>query len=192
MIVIHYFEGDCDRELTGLQHEVYGEALAIIVVECNYLARSITALPGDPNSEAWGTIESFDHRTLQTAHDLLATVWRHRLRTNQLNLPFDKAPPLSYTGSHWLGWLQWEVSCWKNKLSFVRSVQLILTNQNQPIGLLAESELSLEIMFSFPEVPWCNHLRNADEETACQRFAELEIVTAAWVAKRQAKKRQAS
>ena len=45
----------------------------------------------------------------------------------------------------------------------VRLVQLILTNQNELPGYIAEAQLSLDIINWFAEVPWKQTLREASE-----------------------------
>ena len=46
----------------------------------------------------------------------------------------------------------------------MRSVQLILTNQNTPIGYAAETNLCLGIIDRFGSVPWKRRLREAYEK----------------------------
>ena len=47
-----------------------------------------------------------------------------------------------------------EVESWIERPHFVRNVQLILCNQNQPVGYLAESQLCVDIIDHFRDVPW--------------------------------------
>ncbi len=158
MIVGSYFEDDYAMDVAWKQHDVYGEALGIIVSRCNRLARfSITVLD-DSGHEEWGRIERFDHRTLQLAHDLLAAAWRFREDFQPRLLPFREAEPGVPAEELWLEWLRNEVKRWIDRPEWVRSVQLILTNQNKPVGYLEECRLCLGIMDDFA-VPWMGNLR---------------------------------
>ena len=59
-----------------------------------------------PITSEWGTVESFDHRTLQGAHDLLAAVWRFRNDFRQSELPFVNKNSLDEVQELWLDWLR--------------------------------------------------------------------------------------
>lgn len=173
MIVGRYFEDDYARDVAWKQHDVYGEALGIIVSRCNRLARfSITVLEHSPH-EQWGRIERFDHRTLQLAHDLLAAAWRFREHFQPPLLPFRDAPPAVPAEELWLEWLRNEVQRWIDRPEWVRSVQLILTNQNKPVGYLEEYRLCLGIADAFA-VPWSDNLRDVLVEGLARRTKELQ------------------
>lgn len=158
MIVGSYFEDDYAMDVAWKQHDVYGEALGIIVSRCNRLARFSNAVLDHPGPEGWGRIERFDHRTLQLAHDLLAAAWRFQEDFQPRLLPFRNPKPAVPAEELWLDWLRNEVKRWFDRPEWVRSVQLILTNQNKPVGYLEESRLCLGIMDAFA-VPWSDNLR---------------------------------
>ena len=71
-----YFADDEDIEAQWEQHDVYDEALSIIVSACNRHTNFARSLLEDSYHPTWGTIDHYDHRTLQNAHDLLAAAWR--------------------------------------------------------------------------------------------------------------------
>lgn len=154
MIVGSFFEGDVDMEVAGKQHDVYPQALGIIVSRCNLYAEFARFVLDDTDHREWGRIDRFDHRTLQHAHDLLAAVWRFRHDYRQLALPFMRKEPLDEAPRLWLDWLRREVEGWIHYPERVRLVQLILTNQNERRGYMAEAELSLYIIDGFTDVPW--------------------------------------
>ena len=64
MIVGHYFDGDVDEEVALLQHDVYGEALGIIVARCNEHARFARGVLNYTHHREWDTLRLSDHRTL--------------------------------------------------------------------------------------------------------------------------------
>ena len=93
MWVVPSFDGDVDMEVAKKQHAVYGPALWIIVRQCNLYAEFTRRVLDDADHLEWGTVESFDHRTLQGAHDLLAAVCRFRNDFRQSELPFPGSAP---------------------------------------------------------------------------------------------------
>ena len=151
-------------EIAKKQHDVYGEALEVMISTTNHFARVAIALLDDRSHPGWGQFTRCDHRTLQDAHDLLAAVWRFRNDFRQTNLSFDKSENDSTPERLWLAWLKKEISSWIEHPELVRFVQLILANQNQPLGYEAESRLCIAIMDKFGEVPWKASLRAAYEE----------------------------
>ena len=164
MIVGHYFEGDDDRDVAWLQHDVYGEALYVIASTCNQYARFARGVLNDTQHREWGTVDTFDHRTLQGAHDLLAATWRFYNDFSQPELPFKPESALDRVKEQWLRWVKDEVKDWITQPRLIRLVQVILTNQNSPPGYRAEAELTLEILGRFYNVPWDSRLRNAYQE----------------------------
>ena len=161
MIVAPKFDGDEGMDTAWRQHDVYGEALRIIVTTCNKHARFARRLLDDERHPEWGVVDGFDHRTLQNAHDLLAAAWR--FENQQLELRFGPEGPLDSIERTWLEWLRNEIAGWIDAPRAARCVQLILTHQNQPVGYAAEAQLSLDILDRFPEVPWRAGLREVHE-----------------------------
>ena len=156
MIVSTYFKGDgsCDSHVQWLQHDVYHEALGIITGTCQEQMRIAHALLEDWE---WEFIESYDHRTMQDVHDVLAAVWRFRyeIEIRQFELPFERpnSKEPNFVG-HWLRWLREEVESWTHYPERIRLVVKILRNQNQPEGYQAETALYWNIIEACSDVPW--------------------------------------
>ncbi|WP_420722796.1 hypothetical protein [Hwanghaeella sp. LZ110] len=180
MIVGTYYEGDDDMEVAWKQHDVYDQGVRTIIDSCNSLARFAKMLLDDKSHDEWGTIERIDHRTIQPAHDLLAAAWRFRHDLRQSELRLERQPDTLVPPTHenlWLRWLRAEIESWVWSPSLVRYVQLILTNQNQPIGYTAESKLALALIERFSEVPWTSGWRDAfekNQENDLRKFAKPE------------------
>ena len=162
MIVGSYFEGD-DKEVAWKQHDVYGVALATIVSTCNLHTNRARALLNSSEHPEWGETKCHDHRTLQCAHDLLAAAWRSRNEFRQTSLLPGENRTLDDVHLLWLDWLRNEIAGWSTLPHLVRSVQLILTNQNEQLGYEAESQLCIDIIDRFPDVPWERRVRDAFE-----------------------------
>ena len=174
MYVVPLFKGDVDMEVAEKQHDVYLQALRIIVCECDRYTEFTRSLLNDADHPEWGMVDSYDHRTLQHAHDLLAAVWRFRNDFRQLWLPFVDKKSLDEAQTLWLDWLRREIIGWIDYPHRVRWVQLILTNQNKLPGYIAESQLSLDIINWFTDVPWNQQFREAYEATLAERQGKVE------------------
>ena len=99
-------------EVASKQHDVYGQALWIIVSKCHQYTEFARSLLNDADHLEWGTVEHFDHRVLQHGHDLLAAVWRFRNDFQQPVLPFVDKKSLDELQTLWLGWLRHEIAGW--------------------------------------------------------------------------------
>jgi hypothetical protein len=160
MIVSKKFPED-SWEVATAQHEVYYEALEIIVKKCNQYAIFARRVIQSELFQSWGSIYRYDHRTLQHQHDLLATVWRYRTQASQLRLDCDEDE--RSVQIRWLDWLTAEVDSWIERPDWVRFVQIILENQNTPLGQRTETLMSLQIMDYFLDIPWDSKVKNSFE-----------------------------
>ena len=167
MIIASRFVGDDDISLKNAQHDVYGSALHIMIDQCNQFAEFAKTLLDDTGHGDWGGIprQGCDHRTLQTAHDLLAAAWRYQTDARQPRLPFPPTLPCAWPSNDvpiatlWLGWLRNELSGWIDHPHLVRSIHVILNNQNNSVGYAAETRLCRDIMDRFGRIPWTWELR---------------------------------
>jgi hypothetical protein len=174
MIVGTFFAGDDDTEIAWKQHDAYGEALGAIIQVSNRLTLFARSLLDDEAHARWGTIDTCDHRTLQGAHDLLAATWRFKNDFRQSDLPLERRAESLVPHKPenlWLWWLRDELEKWVWQPALVRDVQLILSNQNQPIGYAAESRLGLALIDRFHTVPWLPKLRDAYENDLARDLA---------------------
>ena len=177
MWVTPLFDDDADMDVASKQHDVYSDALWIIVSQCNRYTEFARRLLDDAHHSEWVTVDRFDHRTLQHAHDLLAAVWRFRNNLRQPGLPFASKDSLDKVQTLWLEWLRREVAGWIDYPDRVQLVQVILANQNRPLGYMAESQLSLNIMDAFPDVPWDPERRGAVEANLTRYREESKAET---------------
>jgi hypothetical protein len=170
MIVSSKFDGDVDTKLMWEQHDVYHSALRVIVIKCNQMAAFARNLLVDEVHNGWGEHSGCDHRTLQQAHDLIAAAWRYRFAPSDRVFPFAEENPefsADYSQMHgWLHWLNEEVDGWIDAPHLVRSVQLILTHQNDDAGYRAEDQLFKDLVRHFHDVPWGKMVLDA-----CQRVS---------------------
>lgn len=150
MIVGDFFPDD-NLDIAWRQHDVYRQALKILVTQTNRFARMARSVLQDDDYAQWGQVVRFDHRTLQSAHDLLAAVWRWA----HINPKLGADEPTSHTiEGAWLMWLTDEVGSWIDEPEFIRLFQIILSNQNEDIGYAAEAELCIRVMDKFDYVAW--------------------------------------
>ena len=165
MMLGRRFQGDVDKSLISAQHDVYWDSLRIIVRKCGQLTKFARNLLEDEAHARWGEHDRFDHRTLQMAHSLIAATWRYRFAPIDRTFPFaDQNPEYSADVSRMRGWLKWleaEIGQWIEAPHLVRSVEIILTHQNQDEGYAAEEVLYRDLINHFHDVPWEDPIRAA-------------------------------
>lgn len=159
MIVGSYFDGDEDMKTAWTQHNVYSDALRAITGECRSLVFFAHYVAGTGKEIPRPDEITFDHRTLQSAHDILAAVWRHDNDLMQLELPFENPKRDMFGGEitpimRWLWWLRDEVRSWIDEPQLVRAVWTIIENQNNERGYEAEDVLKAALLYRFSRVPW--------------------------------------
>lgn len=86
MICVPNFPGDADERLFRMQNGCYSEAVGIIVrnaITTYLFAESVLRCEGSMSTEV-RELESFDHRSVQGVHDLIAAWYRFQRRTERL------------------------------------------------------------------------------------------------------------
>jgi len=101
----------------------------------------------------WPDDDSIDHRTMQDVHDLLAAAWRFEASPAQFALGETRAAPVDRM-DEWLRWLRTTVEAWSSKPERVRTVMLIITNQNTQVGYVAEDQLRNYLAAEYEHIPW--------------------------------------
>ena len=86
MISVSNFPGDDDNRLFDIQFEVYDQVIGIIVntARDRFLAGELVLRYVAQMSMQVRQLTSFDHRTIQDIHDLIAAWYRFRKRTERL------------------------------------------------------------------------------------------------------------
>lgn len=159
MWVANYFHGDNDpsTKISWIQHDMYSDALRIIVDGSLSHIRAAYSLSGHSCSDNLSRFRKFDHRTLQLAHDVIAAAWRYHCLKNEMPL-FFHTDQISSIANRWLTWLQTEVSLWFEQPDIVRNLVIVLANQNGEIGYRAEDLLTKALVERFRSVPWRDDL----------------------------------
>ena len=67
MIIAPKFQGDDSRSLANTQHDVYGDALLMLIETCNRFARFARTLLDDTEHNDWGRIDDRDLRPPYTS-----------------------------------------------------------------------------------------------------------------------------
>jgi len=162
MLVYAMFEGD-DMRLARAQHDVYGQALRLIIDGSRRHFLNACVIGGGDRSR-WPEDLPIDHRTLQDAHDIAAGAWRWRTRPPQNPLPLEQSRSAVPDVSSWLDWLRHEVASWWNEPSLVLAVVAIVTRQSTAIGYAGELRAQRALIRRYPEVPWTESLiKRADQ-----------------------------
>jgi len=148
MIVGRVFEGDDDADTQDMQHDLYHDSLGIIVAGCRKHCERATRLlqVKDPLFDRFCASKSVDHRTIQSAHDLMAAYWRYRTRRTYPMLPFeDKDTARRRAIAEWLAWLQREIDSWADEPHLVRTLAACIADANTELGYQAEDALALAL-----------------------------------------------
>lgn len=152
MIVCEYFEGD-DIDFAWKQHDVYAEAIDIILQNCAHQIRNACVVTGiDPFEFA--SFGSLDHRTIQHTHDLLAAVFRFGVEPPNEQLDLFKTKNYVKSTGEWLKWLTFETRNWHNQPKILFYFRELSKFQNEERGLVAEAGIAKEIKEYFRVVPW--------------------------------------
>lgn len=155
MWVADYFQGDNDpsTKISWIQHDVYSDALRIMVDGSLSHIRAAYSLMRYEYPDNLDRFRRFDHRTLQLAHDVIAAAWRYHCIKTEMPL-FFHTDRISRTANRWLTWLQTEVSLWFDQPDIVRNLIIVLANQNIENGYRAEDLLTKALVKRFWSVPW--------------------------------------
>lgn len=135
MICVPNFVGDNDERLFNMQNSCYSDALGVIVraVGRTYLfAESVLRCEGSIGKEV-RELRSFDHRTVQGVHDLIAAWYRFTHRTERL---FALGEDLK---SDWLTFLVKEVESLSTEPDFVTGVLDACIYSNTETGYTGET-----------------------------------------------------
>ena len=163
MIIGTFFDSDDDDPTKNVQHNVYSQALWVIVGGCSSHVRTAEALLGTEASWVLTFIrlENFDHRLMQTPHDLLAAVWRFRTGRIHPVLPFEEPEAWrSRTEDAWLDWLGKEIGRWGDFYPSLIRATAHAFQIEMPEGYEAAS-LSLQLLNTYSDVPWISDLGKA-------------------------------
>ena len=152
MIVGKSFEGD-NTKLGWLQHDVYHQALGIILEGCRGHLECSCVMLGVPLRGFWPLDRSTDHRMIQRAHDLLAAAWRHQVCPTAPDL-YDSPQAHPVSVDEWLPWLRAEVASWHGEPDIVACIRTIVINQSADSGYQAEDDLDQLLLARFQHVPW--------------------------------------
>ena len=128
------FPGDDDKRLFDMQVSCYSDALGIIVriVGKRYLySESILRCEGSISKEVH-ELRSFDHRTVQGVHDLIAGWYRFNRRTERL-FPLDED-----LKKDWFAFLAEEVNLLSREPDFVTGVLDACIHANTETGYAGE------------------------------------------------------
>jgi hypothetical protein len=144
MIVASMFSGDNNSALMQVQSSVYGEMLGRLFMAARERYLAAASLLGVENalSERLRTMDNFDHRTLQVAHDHIAAFFRFsRDDGGQLQLDESDENYFRRLEETWREFLQSEIRQLTADDEFTRSVCKATAFGNNGPGYAAEDWL---------------------------------------------------
>ena len=140
MIVGSEFPRDKNRTLMNVQHGVYGEMVVRLFTGPRDRYRAAAALLRIESelSERLRSMDGFDHRTLQLAHDRIAAVFRFSDDGGQLQLGESDADYRRRLEEDWRGFVQSEVGQLTEDDEFTRAICTATAFGNKDPGVAAE------------------------------------------------------
>jgi hypothetical protein len=141
MMVGSEFPGDNNRTLMDVQHGVYGEMVVRLFTgpRDRYLAAAALLRVDDRLSEQLRSMDGFDHRTLQLAHDRIAAFFRFAHDDGgQLQLGETEADYRHRLAASWRGFVQTEVERLTADNEFTRAICTATAFGNKEPGVAAE------------------------------------------------------
>lgn len=162
MIICDQYEGD-NLDLARKQHDVYFEALGIIIRGCRaHYCSACTILGVRVWQSEWPEEQPIDHRIVQDAHDLLAAVWRHRVSPPDPMLLGGTTDAVPSAQKEWLKWLRCTVDQWNERPEIVRVFVRIFLEQNTDARLASERELTVLLRNRYQDIRWKRTLPESD------------------------------
>lgn len=144
MIVCASFAGDENNVLQWIQHSTYEQMIVRLFVLCRdrYLAASSLLRVEDQLSVLLRPMKSFDHRTLQDAHDRIAASFRFRFTDSfQLLLGEDDSGYKQRLEARWREYFYAEAEHLVTDDEFARSICTATAKGNKEPGYSAETWL---------------------------------------------------
>ena len=143
MIVRNYFDGDSNYELKSVQADSYLAMLGQLVRRARERYLEAATLLEVTNELVSRLQTSFDHRTLQAAHDKAAAYYRYAMDPRgQMPLGLDVAEWRAQLKREWEGYFQEEAASLCRDPEIVRAVLNATAFGNTETGYDAEEELS--------------------------------------------------
>jgi hypothetical protein len=145
MIVASEFPGDDDTTLMHIQHDSYCPHVSELfrAARLRYLAAAGLLEVEDELTQLIRFTLTFDHRTLQYAHDLLAARFRYQSKdSTQIRLGEDPDAHQQRLAAQWDAWFTREVNERLEDPLFTRAILTAAAWANQDRGVQAESTLA--------------------------------------------------
>ncbi len=141
MLVGAEFPGDDNHTLMDVQHAVYGEMVVRLftVPRDRYLAAAALLRVDDKLSQQLRSMDGFDHRTLQLAHDRIASFFRFAHDDGgQLRLGETEGDYRQRLAASWREFVQSEVERLTTENEFTRAICTAAAFGNKEPGVAAE------------------------------------------------------
>jgi hypothetical protein len=187
MLVYSYFDGDNDEALKDLQYEMYSYSISTIFTHIKqiYLDNKYTILYlSDNEIEHLNKINGFSHHLLQSAHDMLAAVFRYKAKEGAFEKElFDESNDnIKYLfstvyidtlfldnipGNYWhiaYKWHEFIIKSIRNNMPLARELVLALfkfinPSENNKAKNAADRTFSI-IKDQYNEIPWNKYRDN--------------------------------
>ncbi len=157
VILSNVYKNDCNRLLKDVQHDEYPRSICGIFKSARDGLIRADAILGSNLliTEKARKVQTFDHRVLQDAHDIMAATFRyHHDDGGQLRLDEDpEHQRLRYLRT-WTNWLNKQLEELVHYPQFVRSTVECIVFPNTVMGYMAENRLCDVLLTHFSAGDW--------------------------------------
>lgn len=157
MIISSEFENDNNKLLKDIQHDMYGHTLWKIFVACRRAMIKAEAILDvrHVDTDKAREISSFDHRGLQAAHDIIASVYRYKSDDGgQLRLAESIEDQKNRYIRGWANWLDQELDDLTGIPKFAHSVIEVVVHDKTDKGYQAEEVLADILLRYYSAESW--------------------------------------
>lgn len=155
LIVGEYFDGDNNNTLKWVQHDIYSELVYwIYKYSADHFTQNIKfTFVGPDFVPILRKTKTFDHRVLQTQHDIIATNYRYLLSVHEdvsVQVGFDLK---RYYKTAWKLYFHEEAELLSNNEEIATAIATAVAYQNTDRGYKAEKELISLLLSRYSELP---------------------------------------
>ena len=156
MIIGEAYISDNNKALKMAQHETYSHNIvAIFEMARSEFVRADAILNAQLLiAETAESINKFDHRVLQDAHDIMAASYRYRCDDGVQPRLWPEGGERSSYGPRWNRWFTLELEKMIKHPSFVRAVVEAVVFSNTELGYMAEHRMCQLLVAYFEMERW--------------------------------------
>ncbi len=158
MIVCQVYPNDNNKILKQVQHEHYLKLVGFLFdyVKNRFLKAANLLLHNSASIEKLKEWDSFDHRVLQEAHDIIAAKYRYQYDDGGQIDFLVSIPQEDIYRKGWISWFHQEAQLLIDNDEFCRAIINVVIFQNNELGYSAEAQLKEFLYYHYSIEEWFN------------------------------------